>query len=207
MMFILGCFFLYSGTQQGHISDYAKKVPLLAFWYVLSVSVKISAVFLIFIPFVIIFYEKYPLHKKIQKCFNFFGYMGLFFVLIHITAFVHEARINRLVQGFTVNFWNYNSAIVGMDFASGWSYVDKIFSLIKNDFGLLFYLFIPAVLISFFVVPQRYKIIKGTLLAILVLSLFFNFSANAIHKKKYYSFLFFVSFSGFEFCLGYLPKV
>ena len=204
IMFVLGCFFLYSGTQQGHISDYAKKILLLALWYVAAISVKISAVFLIFIPFVIIFYEKSPIHKKIQKCFHFFGYSGLFFVLTHITAFVHEARIGRLAQGFTVNFWNYNNFIVGMDFASGWSYVTKIFDLIINDFGALFYLFFPTVLISFFVVPQRHKMIKGTLMAIFVLSLF-SISQQMLFIKRnivpfYFLFLFLTFTSLREIC-------
>ena len=203
LMFVFGVFFLYSGTQTGHISDYAKKIPLLALWYVLAVSVKISAVFLIFIPFVIIFYEKHhPIHKKIQKCFHFFGYVGLFFVLIHITAFFNiEEKISLLVQGFTVNFWNYNRVFVEMDSAPN---ALKLFELIKNDFGVLFYLFVPAVFASFFMVSRRHKIIKATLLVILVLSLFSIFQQVLFLNRNivpfYFLFLFLTLSSLWEIC-------
>ena len=199
LMFVLGAFFLYSGTQRGHISDYARKIPLLALWYVFAVSVKISAAFLIFIPFVIIFYEKRPVHKKIQRCFHFFWYAGLFFCLIHITAFFNMEQIVRLVQGFTVNFWNYNRVVVNFPLTSLQS-----FELIKHSFGALFYLFVPAVLASFFVVSRRHKIIKATLLVILVLSLF-SLSRQALFLTRnlvpfYFLFLFLALSSLWEIC-------
>ena len=216
MMFVLGCFFLYAGTESGHISDYAKKIPLLAFWYVFSMSVKISTVFLIFIPLVIIFYEKYPLHKKIQNCLAFFGYAGLIFIFIHITAFIGGGeKIGLLIQGFTVNFWSYNSFIVDdWEYATGWSYINKIFDLIRNDFGILFYLFIPSVMVSFWLSNSRRKVIKSTLLIILLLSLL-SLSQQMMFLKRnivpfYFLFLFLSLSSLLEICQRckerWLPK-
>ncbi len=174
MMFILGVFFVYAGTRKGSFYLYAKKIPLLAFWYAFSVSVKFSAIFLIVIPLVIIFYQKIQFEKKINQCLKFFVWVIIFFVIINISAFHRLGNLMLYIQGTTWVFRQYSVGIFNgtIMVAPGWPYLAKIFEMFENDFGLLFWLFLPSVTLSFFITGRRQKIIKTTLLFIFVVSIF-----------------------------------
>ena len=172
MMFIMGCFLLYSGTQRGFFESYSKKPLLLAFWYSFAVSVKLSAFFLFFIPLVIILYQKSSLNKKFEECVKFFGFSLLCFVFINITAFSSRKQLGRFIQDTTANFWHYAVGHEGLTVNAGWPHAKLILNMIENEFNILFYLFVPVVLYSFFVMDKRNRIITGTMLTIMLISLY-----------------------------------
>lgn len=171
MMFIFGVFFLYGGTCQNLFLNYAKKIPLLAFWYSFTISVKLSSLFLIVIPFIVIFYQKNNFQNKINQCFKFLAYTIVFFNLININIFFATEGVKRFIQGTTYNFWHYAIGHRGME-PTGWKHAELIFNVFKAEFGLLFYLSIPLVIVSFFIVGKREKLIKASFVFILTTSLF-----------------------------------
>lgn len=173
IMFTLGIFFIHAGVgSSGKPFSFVRRtLALLALWYSFSLSVKASSIFLITIPLAIILVGNSTLDKKIFRFLKFFGYTILFFILIHIVALKDHSEIIKLINGFSVNFFHYawgSSLFV----EEGKIHFKKILDIFYKDFGILIYLFIPSVVISFFCVDKRRKIIKFTLLFILSTSIF-----------------------------------
>ena len=172
MMFFVGFFFLYAATKEDGFSPYARKPSLLAFWYVFTVSVKLSAAFLLIIPITIIFYPKRGISRKVADCFKFLWYSVFFLVLTHIAIFVKGWReIGKFIDENAANFWHYAVGHRHMD-PTGWPHAEMVFRMLREDFGILVYLFIPVCLASFYLADGRTRVIKAVLFFIFAATVF-----------------------------------
>ena len=180
VIFVLGAFLLHAGTKNDRFSPYGRSLPLLAFWYVFAVSVKLSAVFLLAIPLAVIFSSGKHISEKISDLLKFCGYSALSFAAVHVSVIIGGGgALERFVQDNTANFWHYAVGHYRME-PAGWEHAKMILGVLEDEFGLLLYLFVPSFIASFVLSGRRGMIIKATLLLILAGTLY-SLAQQRIH--------------------------